>query len=125
MHGNSDRHHIVRVIAERGVDKAEKSLHGGAGSGQHDEGERDLRADQHVVRQCVHENHAYNFSRTGLHDLADFGARKLKRGPQPKRIPVRSAMATLKTRTGRLIWIAASWGKENLGSRRTITASAR
>ena len=83
MDGNSDGHDIVRIVAERGMDKAEKTLHGGACSGQHDEGERDLRRRSARCASCV-PHHAYNFARAGLHDLADFGARELKRGPQPK-----------------------------------------
>ena len=65
------------------MEQVQKGFHGGPSSGEHDKGERDLRADQDIVSGAS-TDHADNLARTGLHDLADFGTRKLKGGPQAK-----------------------------------------
>jgi hypothetical protein len=43
------------------------------------------------------------------------GRESWRAGHRPKRIPVPTAIAMLKKSTGRLMRMAASWGKENSG----------
>src|SRR5579862_1074975 len=50
-----------------------------------------------------------------------WGRDSCQAGERPNRIPVATATAMENKRTGRLIWIAASCGKENSGRFATIT----
>src|SRR5205807_6749655 len=81
MHGDSDGHDIVRIVAERSVQEMKKSLHGGSGSSKHEESERDLRAGEDAVRGAS-INRADDFARAGLHHLADLRTRELQSGPE-------------------------------------------
>ena len=76
VHRDSDGHHIVWVVAERSMQEMKKSLHGGAGSGKHQESERDLRAGEEAVRGAS-INRADDLAGAGLHHLADLRTRKL------------------------------------------------
>ena len=84
VHRNSDRHDIVRVVAEIHMQHAHKALDRYTRSGQQQQREGDLTRNQDRVK--LFSSHAAgNFSRTRLHDLADFGARQLKRRKEPEK----------------------------------------
>src|SRR6266567_8842620 len=77
---NSDRHDVVRVIAERRVNYAKEAFDRCSRSGKHQQGDSDLSADQHIVGSAP--AHAPgSLARVGLHDPAHFGPRELPGGP--------------------------------------------
>lgn len=49
MQRNPNIHHVMWVVAERSRHQAYEPLHGGAGSCQQQDGERDLSGDQAIV----------------------------------------------------------------------------
>src|SRR5580658_10274762 len=83
MNRNPNRHDIVRVVAEIDMHHVHEALDSYSRGRQQKQRQGDLAGDQHRV-ESLSAHAARNFSRTGLHNLADFRARKLKCGKESK-----------------------------------------
>src|ERR1700733_10612387 len=83
MNRNSHGHDIVRVIAEIYMHHVHEAFDRDSRGRQQKQRQGDLAGDQHRV-ESLSAHAAGNFSCTGLHNLANFRACKLKRGKESK-----------------------------------------
>ena len=118
-----DRHDVMRIVAEGSVGHAQETLDGCACAGQHQQGEGDLRRRS---ERCAVLRPLTPLVVLRVFDCITWltsGRESCKPAKARRECPLPTAIATQKSRTGRLIWMAASWGKEYSGRLATITAS--